>query len=127
MGAVAIDIDKKARTIEEKYTLYEAKGIKKVIKEFYNIRERSLTKGDYDAVVLLSDLETAINVANLGPRQLDVVQYNKLGYKQQEIADIMGVDRKTVTATFNQAAKKIANVYKEWEYLDELLGGTENE
>ncbi|MGM0846872.1 MAG: LuxR C-terminal-related transcriptional regulator [Bacillota bacterium] len=123
MGAVSIDTDRKARALEEKYILYEAKGIKKVIKEFYNIKTRIETKGDFDGVILLVDLEKAIKEANLGNRQSQVLELNKIGYKQKEIAEMLGIDRKTVTATFNQACKKIAQVYQDWDYLGSLLPG----
>ena len=120
MGAVNIDLEKGMKQLESEYDLYEKKGVLKLLKDYYYLKERMYVRGDFDAVVVLADLEKAIALANLGTRQSQVIELWKLRYNREEIAEEFDLASNTVRESLNSAATKIASVYKKWGYVNAI-------
>ena len=73
-------------------------------------------KGDYDACVILADLDRALAKAGLTPRQaeaLHLVYWRDM--RQVDAAEAMGVRQHTVSEMVVAALRKVAAVYAEWE------------
>ena len=72
-------------------------------------------QGDYDAVVLLADLATAIEMAQLTGRQseaLRLVYHEDL--TQEEAGKRMGLDKPGVNNLLDRAIEGISEVYYYW-------------
>lgn len=63
------------------------------------------------------DLNSAINSAGLSERQTEAVALvSGFDLTQKEAAGVMGNSREAVAKLYEEAAVKIAEVYKRWEY-----------
>lgn len=81
---------------------------------------RTTYNGDYKAVEILLDLDTAIKEADLTDRQLEVLRlYYVSGFEHKEIGDKLGIHRSTVSHYVRNAIKKIAKVFADWDELEE--------
>uniref|UniRef100_UPI00403F3EC2 sigma factor-like helix-turn-helix DNA-binding protein n=1 Tax=Aeribacillus sp. FSL K6-8210 TaxID=2954683 RepID=UPI00403F3EC2 len=86
--------------------------VRELLRNYHKITERQF-KGDYDAIILLADLATAIELADLTDRQrecLRLVYVDGLG--ENEVARVLGIARNTVNVHLNTACNKIAEVYE---------------
>lgn len=95
----------------------DAEGVKRLLRDAHKLRVRRYDAGDYDASVLLIDLDTAISNAKLTGRQreaLDAVFERDL--TQEDAANAMGVTRRTLREFVDVACNRIADVYKRWDY-----------
>lgn len=115
MGAVKTDLSARERALEESYpALNTTAGIKRLLGEMNALVNRQY-QGDYDAVVLLTDLQTAIEAAKLTDRQSEAL---RLVYEedltQEEAARRAGVARSTLVGHVDDAVKKIAEIYEYW-------------
>ncbi|MEY8188635.1 hypothetical protein AB4X15_03030 [Peribacillus simplex] len=75
IGATKIDLQAGERRLSERYASDSAVGVRLLLSEYHALQERQY-QGDTDAIILLADLETAINTAGLTDRQrqaLDLV------------------------------------------------------
>ncbi|WP_102271291.1 sigma factor-like helix-turn-helix DNA-binding protein [Cytobacillus massiliigabonensis] len=126
MGAVKTDVNAKERTLESKYlALDNPAGVRMLLGDYHALTERQYA-GDYDAVVILVDLATAIERAGLTGRQaeaLDCVFIEDL--TQVETANRLGCSKQTVNRLTSVAIAKIARVYEKWARYGEgySLGG----
>lgn len=75
--------------------------------------------GEYNVVTDLIDLNMAIQLAELTPKQAEVIRYVTEGYDQTEIAEALSVNQSTVSRHLHAAIRKIAEVYEQWEELDD--------
>jgi RNA polymerase sigma factor (sigma-70 family) len=84
--------------------------------------------GDYDAVILLTDLRKAIQMAGLTGRQSEAL---RLVYEedltQEEAGRRMGIAQKNVSEALDRAIENIAEVYWYWSWHGEgyRIGNTE--
>lgn len=97
--------------------------------DYHALVERQYA-GDYDAVVILVDLATAIERAGLTDRQreaLALVYEDDLS--QVDTADRLGVSKQTVNRLVSVGLAKVARVYESWARKGEgySLGGNETE
>lgn len=74
--------------------------------------------GEYNVVTDLIDLNRAIQLAELTPKQAEVLRYVTEGYEQKEIASIMGISVPTAHEHYHVTIRKIAVIYETWEELD---------
>lgn len=82
--------------------------------DYHALVERQYA-GDYDAVVILVDLATAIERAGLTDRQreaLALVYEDDLS--QVDTADRLGVSKQTVNRLVSVGLAKVARVYESW-------------
>lgn len=101
---------------EVKYMLSDSAGVKKLLRDRHHIGSARFT-GDYNAVDTLVDLNSAISSAGLTERQAESVAWvYGVDLTQADAASQMGVTRQTVKQSVDEAAEKIAVVYRKWEY-----------
>jgi DNA-directed RNA polymerase specialized sigma subunit len=113
----AINIDKtaKERVLDAKYSgLDSPDQVKRLLRDYNALKARQYD-GDYDAVILLADLETAIKRAGLTDRQRQAIELVLIGdLKQKDAAKRLAISRQAVALYVDYAAKKIAEIYEEW-------------
>lgn len=99
------------------YALNDTKGVHKLLRDRYFISERRY-KGDTAASDILIDLNHAIEIADLSPRQTEAVAlvYGYWQLTQSEAAEVMGISQKQVNKHIKEAVKKIADIFKQWNY-----------
>ncbi|WP_419884850.1 sigma factor-like helix-turn-helix DNA-binding protein [Paenibacillus sp. B-A-8] len=101
---------------EVKYALNDVAGIKKLLRDRHHISSAQFL-GDYNAVDTLVDLNSAIASAWLTERQAESVAWvYGVDLTQAEAAKAMGISQPTVKQSVDEAAEKIAVVYRKWEY-----------
>lgn len=101
---------------EVKYVLNDAAGVKKLLRDRHHISSAQFL-GDYNAVDTLVDLNSAISSAGLTERQAESVAWvYGVDLTQAEAAKAMGISQPTVKQSVDEAAEKIATVYRKWEY-----------
>lgn len=116
MGSVKIDVEKGARTYAVRYVLNDAAGVKKLLRDRHHINSAQFL-GDYNAVDTLVDLNSAISSAGLTDRQAESVAWvYGVDLTQAEAARQMGITQPTVKQSVDEAAEKIAAVYRKWNY-----------
>jgi DNA-directed RNA polymerase specialized sigma24 family protein len=112
-----IDIDKtaKERALDAKYSgLSSPDQVKRLLRDYNSLKARQYD-GDYDAVILLADMETAVKRAGLTDRQRQAVELVLMGdLKQKDAAKRLAISRQAVALYVDYAAKKIAEIYEEW-------------
>lgn len=119
MGSVKRDLTINERMLEHTYALDNPKSIDLLLRHLPYMRERRYN-GDYDASIVLLDLETAISNVDLTDRQRQVL---RLVYfedmKQTQVAVEMGITAPTVNLYKRLLAQKIAAVFERWAWSDE--------
>jgi DNA-directed RNA polymerase specialized sigma subunit len=109
-----VDTNKKERQYDAKYALDNPKGVRMLLDDYNALIERQY-KGDYDAVVILADLATAINKAGLTDKQFAVL---RLIYAedltQEKAGEWLGITKQTVNRCLKILDVKIARVYEYW-------------
>jgi DNA-directed RNA polymerase specialized sigma subunit len=120
MGAVKTDLHVKERTLDAKYlpvnghALDSADGLRILLSDYHALVNRQYM-GDYDAVVILIDLATAIAKAGLTDKQrtaLALVYGEDL--TQEEAGKRLICTKQTVNRLINIATVKIARIYEYW-------------
>lgn len=125
IGSVKIDIHEKERTLNGRYALDSADGVKRLLRDYHALCERRYA-GDYAASDILLDLNTAIKRAGLTDRQRQALRLVYVGqYRQTEAADKLGVNKPRINRLINVAATKIACVYESWARMGEGYSLTE--
>jgi len=116
MGHVKIDTERSSRSYTESYALSTPAGVKKLLRDRHKIASRRYS-GDAAASDILLDLNSAIDAAGLTDRQAEAVAYvYGLDTTQGQAARILGVSREAVKDLLFQATKRIAAVYRRWNY-----------
>lgn len=114
MGAVKADLHAKERRLAETYALDTPDGVKKLFADTHALR--SLVEGgDFDAVGLLLDMATAVEMAKLTKRQREVLYWRyELDLSLEMVGEILGIKNNTVSITESVAFRDIAAVYESW-------------
>src|SRR5690606_18407962 len=100
----------------ESYALSTPAGVKKLLRDRHKIASRRYS-GDTAASDILLDLHSAIDAAGLTDRQAEAVGWvYGVDITQGAAARIMGVSREAVKDLLFQATKRIAAVYRRWNY-----------
>lgn len=116
MGAVKVDTTKDSRKYTESYALNTAKGVEKLLRDRHRIASRRFN-GDYAASDILIDLNDAIDRAKLSRRQAEAVTYlYGCDLTQTEAATEMNVTQQAVQQFNTEACRKIARIFRDWEY-----------
>ncbi|WHY01857.1 sigma factor-like helix-turn-helix DNA-binding protein [Neobacillus sp. DY30] len=115
MGAVKIDTQAKERSLEAKYPALDSPANLRILLSDYHALINRQYQGDYDAVVLLADLSTAIEMAQLTGRQRQAL---RLVYEedltQEEAGKRLGIGRRAVGYHVEDAINAISEVYWYW-------------
>jgi DNA-directed RNA polymerase specialized sigma24 family protein len=76
--------------------------------------------GDYDAVVILADLQRAIDMAALTWRQKSAIHYVFIEqWTQKDSANVLGVPEQTLSDRIQAALTRIADIYESWAWQGE--------
>lgn len=112
MGSVKIDTAKKERTYSVKYALNTAAGVKALLRDRHRISSARF-RGDTAASDILLDLNSAIYNAGLTDRQTEAVALiSGFDLTQAEAARVMGITQQAVAKMYDEAAEKLAAVYR---------------
>ncbi|MCR8843102.1 RNA polymerase subunit sigma [Paenibacillus sp. SC116] len=127
MGAVKVDTTKDSRKYTESYALNTAKGVEKLLRDRHRISSRRYS-GDYAASDILIDLNTAIDNAKLSRRQAEAVTYlYGCDLTQAETANEMDVTQQAVQQFNSEACRKIAKIFRGWDYGEVSVEMTEED
>ncbi|MDR7001581.1 sigma factor-like helix-turn-helix DNA-binding protein [Neobacillus niacini] len=120
MGHVKRDLHVNERSLQEKYpALDNPLGLRILLSDYHALLNRQY-QGDYDAVVLLADLSTAIELAALTRRQAEALRLvYELDLTQEEAGRRMGVSQQAVEQHVNNAIEAISEVYYFWSHHGE--------
>ncbi|HDR8522600.1 sigma factor-like helix-turn-helix DNA-binding protein [Bacillus toyonensis] len=119
MGSVKRGLTVNERMLEYTYALDNPKSVDLLLRHLPYMEERRYN-GDYDASIVLLDLETAISQADLTDRQrqvLHLVYFEDM--KQRDVAISLGITAPTVNLYKRLLAQKIAAVFERWAWSDE--------
>jgi DNA-directed RNA polymerase specialized sigma24 family protein len=115
MGSVKRDLHVNERSLEEKYPALDSPANLRILLSDLQPLINRQYMGDYDAVVLLADLATAIAMAQLTDRQGQAL---RLVYEedltQEEAGKRMGLDKQGVNNLLDRAIEGISEVYYYW-------------
>lgn len=128
IGAVKRDIHENERNLSATYpALNSPTGLRILLSDYHALIGRQY-QGDYDATVILADLHTAIELANLTNRQrqaLDLVYGEDL--TQVDAGRRMGIRQDVVSEHIDKAIEAIADIYYYWSGHGEGYAMTEGE
>lgn len=90
-------------------------GLHRLLRDQHRLAARAVDKGDYDAKVILLDLERALTAARLTNKQRLALHYvYTLDMRQVDAGIAMGVSRAAVAQFVLGALKRIIKVYEKW-------------
>jgi predicted DNA-binding protein (UPF0251 family) len=119
IGAINHDKQVKMRTYEQRYALDSPAGVKRLLRDYHALVSRQYT-GDYDAVILLTDLWSAVESAKLTDRQRQALTlYFVEDLRMEDVGKRMGIRKHTASLYVKAALTKIAAVYERWAWLGE--------
>jgi DNA-directed RNA polymerase specialized sigma24 family protein len=121
MGHVKRDLHINERSLEEKYpALDNPQGVRILLSDLHALINRQY-QGDYDAVVLLTDLATAVEMAKLTDRQRQALTLvYELDLTQEEAGKRMGgLAKDAVNHLLDRAITAISDVYYYWSHHGE--------
>lgn len=119
MGAVKRDLSAAERQHAERYALDNADGVRLLLADYHALVQRQYA-GDYDAVIILADLQRAIDMAALTWRQKSALHYVFIEQWTEEMtAKAIGITRQAVNLYVKLAVTKIADVYEKWSWQGE--------
>jgi DNA-directed RNA polymerase specialized sigma subunit len=100
--------------------LYTSVGVKSLLRDYNTLHDRGYDKGDYNAVIMLVDLECAIMIAGLTDRQFAIIKLTYIYDMTQNdiVTTIAGVTQQTVSEELAEAHRRIAAVYDYWRKTD---------
>jgi DNA-directed RNA polymerase specialized sigma24 family protein len=128
MGSVKRDLHVNERSLEEKYPALDSPANLRILLGDYQALLNRQYQGDYDAVVLLADLATAIAMAGLTDRQRQALRLVcEEDLTQEEAGKRMGIRQDVVSYHVDRAIEAVAEVYWYWARHDEgySVGNTE--
>lgn len=103
----------------ERYALDNADGVRLLLADYHALVQRQYA-GDYDAVIILADLQRAIDMAALTWRQKSALHYVFIEQWTQEMAArALGVRQDNVSRLVDRALFRIADVYEKWSWQGE--------
>jgi DNA-directed RNA polymerase specialized sigma24 family protein len=115
MGSVKRDLHVNERSLDAKYPALDTPQNLRILLSDYHALVNRQYMGDYEAVILLTDLRKAIAMAQLTGRQSEAL---RLVYEedltQEEAGKRMGVHRLVVQEHVEKAIEAISEVYYYW-------------
>jgi RNA polymerase sigma factor (sigma-70 family) len=123
MGSVKRDLHINERSLEAKYPALDSpQNLRILLSDLHALVGRQY-QGDYDACVILTDLQKAIAMAQLTGRQSESL---RLVYEedltQEEAGKRLGIAQNSVSEAVDRALEAIAEVYFYWSHHGEGYG-----
>jgi RNA polymerase sigma factor (sigma-70 family) len=123
MGSVKRDLDINERSLDAKYPALDTPQNLRILLSDYHALVNRQYMGDYEAVILLTDLRKAIAMAHLTGRQSEAL---RLVYEedltQEEAGRRMGIAQNSVSEAADRAIEAISEVYFYWSHHGEGYG-----
>jgi RNA polymerase sigma factor (sigma-70 family) len=120
MGSVKRDLHVNERSLEEKYPALDSPQKLRILLSDIQALINRQYMGDYDAVILLTDLRKAIELAQLTGRQSEAL---RLVYEedltQEEAGKRLGIAQNSVSEATDRAIDAISEVYFYWSHHGE--------
>lgn len=115
-----IDRHAKERYLETLFPLGSTKGVLALLNRIHHIRERRY-RGDFDACILLLDLERSLEKIKLTERQKQILYlvFEK-GYTQAEAGEALGITQQAVNDHILTVARKVAAYNRRMEKRERL-------
>jgi DNA-directed RNA polymerase specialized sigma24 family protein len=119
IGHVKRDLSAAERQHAERYALDNADGVRLLLADYHALVQRQYA-GDYDAVIILADLQRAIDMAALTWRQKSALHYVFIEqWTQKDSANVLGVPEQTLSDRIQAALTRIADIYESWAWQGE--------
>ncbi len=119
MGAVSVDINASERKLEVMFPMHTPEGVSTFLEQKPYLESLLYYAGDFDALIMLIDFETALENANLTETErtvIDRVFFQDM--KRVDVAKMMDVTKQTIQKQLERGLKKIAK------YYEDIEGGT---
>lgn len=87
---------------------YSFNSVKKLIKDYYNLKTMRLYSTNFELVSIIIDLDMAIANCGLTDKQKETLLYYAKGYTESEIGVIFNTSRQNVNKTIAKGCSKIA-------------------
>jgi len=115
MGSVKRDLHEGERRLEAQYiALDNPLGISLLLADYHAIESRKYA-GDYDAVIIMTDLETAIERAGLSDMERAALRLVYIeDMTQVDAGASMGVAQYRVSRLLGAVHTKVARIYEAW-------------
>jgi DNA-directed RNA polymerase specialized sigma24 family protein len=118
VGSYVKDLEHKR--YEQTYDFYSTDGIERLLRDIHKLQSRAYEKGDFAAIDITVDLNHAINAAGLTDKQREAIDYLYIqDMKIDDAAKLIGVNKSTLSRNKEAALRKIAAVFKKWNYIEE--------
>lgn len=115
IGSVKIDLSSKERALETKYHALNYPENLRLLLADYNALVNRQYAGDYDACVILVDLERALELADLTAKQRQALHLVYVEDLTQEAAGKrIGISQQAIEQHVDKAIEAIAEVYFYW-------------
>jgi DNA-directed RNA polymerase specialized sigma24 family protein len=121
MGSVKRDLHVNERSLEEKYPALDSPAnLRILLSDIHALKVRQF-QGDYDSVVILADLATAIEMAQLTGRQSEALRLvYEIDLTQEEAGRRMGgLAKDAVNHLLDRAIESVSDVYYYWSHHGE--------
>lgn len=113
MGVVSYDIHASARRLEAAFPMHTEEGVKDFLEKLYALDELKYMAGDYDISIWIVDLYDAMRVCGLSNQEHRIIYFLYFeGYKQIDLAKLMGIKKNTLNTLLKRGIKKLAAYYK---------------
>lgn len=109
-------LDKSEKRWEQQYPLYSDAGVLALLNSLHSFEALMVARGDYDALIMLLDLERAIRECGLSygqQRSIALVFFRD--FTPKEVAVKLGVSERRVGQHIQAAASKISQHLQETE------------
>jgi RNA polymerase sigma factor (sigma-70 family) len=115
VGSVKRDLHINERSLDAKYPALDSPAnLRILLSDLHSLINRQY-QGDYDSVVILADLATAVEMAKLTDRQRQALTLvYEFDLTQEEAGKRMGVAQNSVSEALDRAIENIAEVYWFW-------------
>lgn len=116
MGAVSVDINASERKLEVMFPMHTAEGVSTFLEQKPYLESLLYYAGDFDALIMLIDFETALENANLTETERIVIDHVFIqDMKRVDVAKMMDVTKQTIQKQLERGLKKIAKYYEDIE------------
>lgn len=114
MGAVSIDVNANERKFETMFPMNTRDGVETFLSNYNHLEELMYMSGDYDALIMLVDFDTALEKSKLSLKEKLVLNLVFIQDMQRvDVAKIQNVKKQTIQKLVERATEKIAKYYDE--------------
>ena len=94
---------------------YSELNIKRLLRDYYSLRESCMYKSNFELVSVLSDIETSMSNSGLTDSQRKTVMLYMKGYTEAEIGSQMGSSQQNIHKVISRACEKMSTYLSDCE------------